>query len=171
MPRIPDDELTRLKAVPLLDLCRDYSIELKPEGKDWKGRCPFHADDSPSFVVTPAKNLWNCLGACGCGGDTLQLGMKKEGVSFRHACDKLRVRLGGAPSAPTITTRMGTSHEALATPEEVADDGALPGKVAEFYHRTFLNEPAAMKYLQARACFHPEAVTTFRLGFANRTLG
>jgi DNA primase catalytic core len=171
MPRIPDDELTRLKAVPLLDLCRDYGIELKHEGKDWKGRCPFHADDSPSFVVTPSKNLWNCLGACGCGGDTLQLVIRKEGVSFRHACEKLRARLGGAPSVPVITTRLGTSHEALATPEEAADDAALLGRVADFYHRTFLNEPAAMKYLAARACFHPEAVTTFRLGFANRTLG
>jgi DNA primase catalytic core len=171
MPRIPDDELARLKAVPLLDLCRDYGIELKHEGKDWKGRCPFHADDSPSFVVTPAKNLWNCLGACGCGGDTLQLVIRKEGVSFRHACEKLRARLGGAPSVPVITTRLGTNHEALATPEEAADDAALLGRVADFYHRTFLNEPAAMKYLAARACFHPEAVTTFRLGFANRTLG
>ena len=178
MPRIPDDELTRLKAVPLLDLCRDYGIELKHEGKDWKGRCPFHADDSPSFVVTPSKNLWNCLGACGCGGDTLQLVIRKEGVSFRHACEKLRARFGGDPCGSRgvgpplkITTRVGTSHDILATPEQAADDTALLGRVADFYHRTFLNEPAAMKYLQSRACFHPEAVTTFRLGFANRTLG
>ncbi len=171
MPRIPDDELARLKAVPLLELCRDYGIELKAEGKDWKGRCPFHEDDSPSFVVTPSKNLWNCLGACGCGGDTLQLVIKKEGVSFRHACEKLRARIGGAPVTPVVTTRLGTSHEALATPQEAADDAALLGKVAEFYHRSFLNEPAAMKYLQARACLHPEAVTYFKLGYANRTLG
>jgi DNA primase catalytic core len=174
MPRIPDDELARLKAVPLLDLCRDYGIELKHEGKDWKGRCPFHADDSPSFVVTPAKNLWNCLGACGCGGDTLQLVIRKEGVSFRHACEKLRAKLGGpAVAGPpvTVTTRVGTSHDILATPEQAADDAALLGRVADFYHRTFLNEPAAMKYLQSRACFHPEAVNVFKLGFANRTLG
>lgn len=171
MPRIPDDELARLKAVPLLDLCRDYGIELKHEGKDWKGRCPFHADDSPSFVVTPSKNLWNCLGACGCGGDTIQLVMRKEGVSFRHACEKLRARLGVAPSAAQVTTRLGTSHDILATPEEAADDVALLGQVAEFYHRTFCNEPAAMKYLQARRCFHPEAVNAFKLGFANRTIG
>lgn len=172
MPRIPDDELARLKAIPLADLCRDYGIELKPQGKDLIGRCPFHADDSPSFVVTPSKNLWNCLGACGCGGDTIQLVMRKEGVSFRHACEKLRARLGGAPTpAATITTRMGTAHEILCPPEAASDDAALLGHVAEFYHRTFLNEPAAMKYLQSRACFHPEAAKTFRLGFANRTLG
>jgi len=43
--------------------------------------------------------------------------------------------------------------------------------VADYYHRTFLNEPAALKYLQARACLHPEAVNVFKLGYANRTLG
>lgn len=171
MPRISDDELARLKSVPLVDLCREYCIDLRPQGKDLAGRCPFHADDSPSFIVSPGKNLWNCLGACGCGGDTIQLVMKKEGVSFRHACEKLRARAGGGPVVPTITTRVGTSHEALATPEEAAQDVALLGRVADYYHRTFLNDPAAMKYLQGRACFHPEAVTTFRLGYANRTLG
>jgi DNA primase len=171
MPRFSDDELTRLKSIPLLELCRDYGIELKPAGKDWKGRCPFHDDDGPSFVVTPSKNLWNCLGQCGSGGDTIALVMKKEGVSFRHACEKLRARLGAAPPAATITTRIGTSHDALATPQEANNDATLLGKVADFYHRTFCNEPAAMKYLQARACFHPEAVTTFRLGYANRTIG
>jgi DNA primase len=171
MPRIPDDELTRLKAIPLLDLCRDYGLALKPTGKDWKGRCPFHEDDAPSFVVTPSKNLWNCLGACGSGGDTIALVMKRENVSFRHACEKLRARLGAAPPAATITTRVGTAHDILCSPEEAADDATLLGTVAEFYHRTFCNEPAAMKYLQARACFHPEAATAFRLGYANRTLG
>ena len=171
MPRIPDEELARLKAIPLAELCRDYGIELKPQGKDLAGRCPFHEDDSPSFIVSPGKNLWHCMGACGCGGDTIQLVMKKEGVSFRHACEKLRARLGGVASVPVITTRLGTSHEALATPEEAADDAALLGRVADFYHRTFLNEPAAMKYLQNRVCLHPEAVTAFKLGFANRTLG
>jgi DNA primase catalytic core len=171
MPRIADDELARLKAIPLVDLCRDYGIALKPQGKDQAGRCPFHEDDSPSFIVTPAKNLWHCLGACGCGGDTIALVMRKEGVSFRHACEILLSRLGCGPRTPVITTRLGTSHEALATPEEAADDAALLGRVADFYHRTFLNEPAAMQYLQSRACFHPAAVTTFRLGYANRTLG
>jgi DNA primase catalytic core len=171
MPRIPDDELARLKAIPLAELCQSYGIELKPHGKDLAGRCPFHQDDSPSFIVTPGKNLWHCLGACGAGGDTIALVMKREAVSFRHACEKLRTRLGGAPSAPVITTRLGTNHEALATPEEAQDDANLLGRVAAFYHRTFLNEPAALKYLQGRACFHPEAVKTFRLGYSNRTLG
>ena len=172
MPRIPDEELARLKAIPLAELCRDYGIELKPQGKDLAGRCPFHQDDSPSFIVSPGKNLWHCLGACGAGGDNIALIMRKEGVSFRHACEKLRARLGGAaPSVPTVTTQFGTTHEILCSPQEAEGNAVLLGKVADFYHRAFCNDPAAMRYLQSRACFHAEAVNLFRLGYANRTLG
>ena len=64
------------------------------------GRCPFHEDRTPSFVVTPSKNLWNCLGACGTGGDNIQLVMKREKISFRHAVEKLQQMAGLAPRRP-----------------------------------------------------------------------
>ena len=79
-------------------MCRDYGIELKQMGPDnLMGRCPFHEDKTPSFGVTPSKNLWNCLAGCG-GGDTLQLVMKKEGVSFRRAVEILRRKTGPTPA-------------------------------------------------------------------------
>jgi hypothetical protein len=112
MARIPDEELERIKSqVDLADLCRDYGIELKRMGPDnLMGRCPFHEDHTPSFGVTPSKNLWNCLAGCG-GGDVIQLVMRKEEVSFRHAVEVLRGRLGIAPmAAPTLKTRAGTTH-------------------------------------------------------------
>jgi DNA primase catalytic core len=172
MPRIPDDELARLKReVSLAVLCRDYGIELKQIGPDnLMGRCPFHADKTPSFGVTPSKNLWNCLAGCG-GGDTIQLVMKKEGVSFRHAVEILRRKTGETPAAPVLKTRQGTDHAVLVDPATAMADHALLKHVADFYHQTFLNDPKAMKYLEQRKCFHPEAVKLFRLGYANRTLG
>jgi len=108
MPRIPENELQRLKReVSLAVLCRDYGIELKQIGPDnLMGRCPFHEDKTPSFGVTPSKNLWNCLAGCG-GGDTIQLVMKKEGVSFRHAVEILRRKTGVTPAAPVLKTRQG----------------------------------------------------------------
>src|ERR1700677_4782170 len=117
MPRIPSDEIEQLKRqVSLAELCRDYGIELKQVGPDnWMGLCPFHDDREPSFGVTPSKNLWNCLAGCG-GGDTIQLVMKKEGVSFRHAVDALRRRIGTAPAAAVLTTRRGTAHPVLVEP-------------------------------------------------------
>jgi DNA primase len=170
MARIPDSELQRVKtAVSLERLCQSYGIELKAQGKDLIGHCPFHEDRTPSFVITPAKNLWNCLGACGVGGDNIQLVMKQEKVSFRHAVEKLQQMAGLAPEPAVLKTRLGTEHPVLAG-SGMADHELLH-HVTDFYHTTFLNNPQAMAYLQKRCCFHPEAAKVFRLGFANRTLG
>lgn len=171
MARIPDELIERIKAeVSLADLAREYGIELKPKGKDLFASCPWHEDSDPSFSVTPGKNLWNCLGGCG-GGDNIQLVMRCEKISFRRAAEKLAARLGLAPQAAAITTRAGTAHEILHTPDDSLTDAQLMGIVTDFYHQTFLNQPQAMQYLQKRKCFHPEAVKKFKIGYANRTLG
>lgn len=171
MARIPDELIERIKAeVPLADLAREYGIELKPKGKDLFASCPWHEDSDPSFSVTPGKNLWNCLGGCG-GGDNIQLVMRCEKISFRRAAEKLAARLGIAPEAAKITTRVGTAHEILAAPGNGLTDAQLMGIVTDFYHATFCNQPQAMQYLQKRKCFHPEAVKKFKIGYANRTLG
>jgi len=91
MPRIPDEELDRLKReTDLAALVRSRGVELRPRGKDLVGRCPFHGpDEEPSFVVTPAKGLWHCFG-CGASGSVLDFVMQAEGVSLRHAAELLR---------------------------------------------------------------------------------
>jgi DNA primase len=172
MSRIPTDEIEQLKReVKLAELCRDYGIELKQMGPDnLMGLCPFHDDREPSFGVTPSKNLWNCLAGCG-GGDTIQLVMKKEGVSFRHAVEVLRRRIGAAPAAAVLTTRKGTAHPVLIEPGTELTDQLLLSRVTDFYHQTLLNTSRGMKYLQERKVFDPLAVNTFKLGLADRTLG
>src|SRR5690606_7730432 len=57
--------------------------------KDLVGLCPFHADKTPSFVVTPHKGLWHCFG-CGAGGTVLDFLMKSQGISVKHAIELLR---------------------------------------------------------------------------------
>ena len=172
MPRrIPDEEIQRLKtAVPLADLCARYGIALQPRGKDLFGLCPFHKDGEPSFSVTPGKNLWNCLSGCG-GGSNFDLVMRYEKVSFTRAYEILKSAVGEASAAPVFKTRQGTERDILIDPAQEHSDAALLETVTGFYHQTFLNRPQAMQYLQQRGCFHPEAVTKFRLGYANRTLG
>jgi DNA primase catalytic core len=172
MRRIPEEEIERLKrAVALADLCAKYGIELKPRGRDLFGSCPFHEDREPSFSVTPEKNLWNCLAGCG-GGSNFDLVMRREKVSFTRAYEILKAMAGEAPEAAIITPRNGTrAHPILIDPAQEHSDAALLETVTAFYHQTFLNHPQAMTYLQQRGCFHPEAVTKFRLGYANRTLG
>ena len=172
MARIPDEELQRIKSqVTVEDLCRDYGIELTRMGPDnLMGRCPFHDDQTPSFGVTPSKNLWNCLAGCG-GGDVIELVMRKQNVSFRQAVDILRQRLGILPEDPTIETRSGTTHPMLvpASETELADHVLLK-HVLDFYHQTFCDDVKAMRYLQSRRCFDAEAVKLFRIGYSNRTI-
>jgi DNA primase len=172
MARIPDEEIPRLKReVALERLCAGYGIELKPQGKDLIGRCPFHDDKTPSFIVTPSKNLWHCLGACGCGGSNIDFLMKKEGTDFRGAVALLQKQDQGGAVTPIIRTRQGTERKMLVEPGQELEDAALLSRVVDFYHTSFMNHPTGMQYLQQRGCFHPEAVTKFKLGLANRTLG
>ena len=69
MARLSDNEINNLKTnVSLSALVESSGIVLKKQGKDYLGHCPFHDDKTPSLVISPDKNLWNCLGACSEGG-------------------------------------------------------------------------------------------------------
>ncbi|MFM7461121.1 MAG: CHC2 zinc finger domain-containing protein, partial [Burkholderiales bacterium] len=79
------------------------------------GRCPFHADDTESLVVTPAKNLWHCFG-CQIGGGPIDWVMKKQGVSFRHAVEILRDGgTAGARSPPSSSLAAHAADPSTAT--------------------------------------------------------
>jgi hypothetical protein len=70
--RIPEAEIDRLKReVAVERLAQARGVELKAHGANLLGLCPFHDDHEPSFVVTPVKNLWHCLGACQAGGSVI----------------------------------------------------------------------------------------------------
>lgn len=95
MSRIPADEIDRIKAeVSVLALAEAKGIALVRHGADWLGRCPFHEDKTPSLVISPAKNLWHCLGACRVGGSVIDWVMRAERMSFRHAVEWLRAHAG-----------------------------------------------------------------------------
>jgi DNA primase catalytic core len=164
MARIPDAELERLKAeVSVERLVEAAGIELKPSGKDRLGRCPFHEDREASLVVTPSKNLFHCFG-CGAAGGPIDWVMRTEGVSFRHAVERLRKE-----SVPSVDA---ASPRPLPAPVSLdADDQALLRQVVGFYHETLKASPEALEYLRARGIGDPEAVERFQLGYANRTLG
>ena len=113
--RVPQAEIDRIKReADLAAQVRRCGVELKRHGKDLIGLCPFHDDRAPSLVVTPQKNLWNCLGACGEGGSVIDWVMKIEGISFRQAVELLRK--GWAPSERARHGRPGGG--------EVDPDGA-----------------------------------------------
>lgn len=91
MARIPNEEIERLKKeISIERLVTGFGVELKRQGKDLFGRCPFHDDKTPSLSVSPETNLWHCPGACNSGGDVIAWVMKTRGVSFRHAVELLK---------------------------------------------------------------------------------
>ena len=173
MRRYTEDELRRLKEeVDLAALVRAAGVELKPVGQDLRGRCPFHEDKGPSLVVSPAKRLWNCLGACGKGGTAIDWVMKAQGVSFRHAVEIL-LRSRGAVGLPgQVVGAKESSIRRLPAPVSLtADDQELLNQTIEFYHQTLLETRDAQLYLEHRGLHSSEMVKHFKLGYANRTLG
>ena len=180
MPRIPDTELERLKQeVSVERLVEGSGVVLKKTGKDWAGKCPFHADETASLVITPVKNLWHCFG-CGAAGGPIDWVIKKNGVSFRHAVELLRE---GLPGLDSLAANSFVSTAEPATPKRSsvrglpapvvfdADDQVLLNQTVQYYHERLLAHPEAQAYLMARGLNHPELLATFKLGVADRSLG
>ena len=165
--RIGDDELAELKAsVSLESVVRAAGVALEKRGHDLVGCCPFHDDKTPSFVVTPDKGLWRCFGACDAGGDVITFLCKSEGVSFRHAVERLRSQ-AGVPMAVARPTRAKPAPLVETSP---AEDAALLGKVADYYHERLKQTPEALAYLTGRGIDPAKVMDVFGLGFADRSL-
>jgi DNA primase len=176
MARIPDGVIERLKTtVSVQRLVEARGVVLTKHGADLHGRCPFHEDRTPSLVITPTKNLWHCFGACQTGGTVIDWVMRAEGVSFRHAVELLQndaLPLAAASSSSLALPPKQSTVKKLAMPlEREADDAKLLGQVIEYYHQTLLQNPEALEYLQRRGIGSEEAIRTFKLGMADRTLG
>jgi DNA primase len=174
MARIPEADIQRLKdEVSVQRLIEDAGVELKKTGKDWAGRCPFHADDTASLVITPSKNLWHCFG-CQTGGGVVDWVMKLKGVSFRHAVELLKddsALAAGGVSLEGEPVKHSTVRSLAAPVALDADDRAVLLQVVDYYRLSLKQSPEALTYLQSRGLNHPELIDTFKLGFANRTLG
>jgi DNA primase catalytic core len=176
MARIPDQVVERLKVeISVQRLAEARGVAFTKHGADLIGRCPFHEDRTPSLVVTPTKNLWHCLGACQAGGTAIDWVMRAEGVSFRHAVELLVNDSLPLAAAASVSTSLPPKHSTvrkLPTPlERNAEDAKLLIQVIEYYHETLLTSPEALDYLQRRGIGTEAALETFKLGYANRTLG
>jgi len=185
--RIPEAEIARIKReVDLVEVVGRSGVALSRRGEDLVGLCPFHDDREPSLVVSPVKNLWHCLGACGTGGSVIDWVMRAEGLSFREAVEALQGRfpLPGAPVPAGRPRRtVGTaepvapsdSPDPVEAPDpddvdpELSDDELLSLYVAHC-HRLLKETPEALEYLESRGLAGGELVERFRLGFAERSL-
>jgi len=127
-------------------------VSLAKSGSGYKGRCPFHKDDTPSFVVSPEKGLWHCFG-CGEGGDVIAFLMKIENLSFIEAVKQLAAEAGVA-----FSVKEDGARERM---REIIADAAS-------YFAGNLRSPAgrrARQYLRNRG-YDEEDWERFGLGFA-----
>lgn len=134
-------------------------VHLKKAGREWIGLCPFHEERTPSFTVSPAKQMFYCFG-CQTGGSALTFLMKKEGLAFTEALEVLAKQAGVAlpdrsgPEAAQRDEQRRVLYEALET--------------AARYFSSRLNSDAgsgARGYLERRV-IDPETAAAFRLGYA-----
>jgi DNA primase catalytic core len=171
MARITETELERLKKeTSLRGLVEASGVQLKKSGKDWVGCCPFHEDSTASLNVSESKNLFHCFG-CGAAGGVIDWAMKIHGISFRHAVELLRNDLSLAAGMAADVVKQSTVP-LLPTPVSLdGDEQSALDQVIDYYHATLKNSPNALEYLASRGLTHPEMIETFKLGYANRTLG
>ncbi len=87
------DDIARAKAHSVLAFSELYIAGLKRAGKQWRGLCPFHNEKTPSFSVTPSKQMYYCFG-CGAGGNVYNFIMEYENYSFGEALSHLADRAG-----------------------------------------------------------------------------
>jgi DNA primase len=163
MPRIPDDEIERIKqTADLAALVRGHGIELKPHGSgDLIGRCPFHDDrKTPNLIISPDKGLFHCL-ACGAAGSAIDLVMKLDGLDFREAVEALSGETQKENKAPL------TESSLQLTPERAA---ALMDRAMGIYEKHFTESEAARVYLENRGICDAGLIAQHRIGYAAGTL-
>jgi DNA primase len=90
---IPDDKIAEIKeSCNIVHLISEY-VPLKKYGVNYRGLCPFHSENEPSFTVSEAKQIFHCFG-CNAGGNIFTFLMKFEHLSFPEAALKLARKYG-----------------------------------------------------------------------------
>jgi len=138
--------------ISVVDVVSTY-LKLIRAGSNFKAVCPFHSEKSPSFFVSPARDVWHCFG-CGVGGDQFRFVMQIEGVDFREALRILAERAGVELRAENPQER--DERTRLFNLLELA---------VLFYQKELSRYPAVGAYLIGRGVTN-ESAQKFRLGYA-----
>ena len=134
-------------------------IPLKRAGRNFKANCPFHKEKTPSFMVSPSKQIFHCFG-CGAGGNVFHFVMKFEGMEFPDAVRTLAERAG--VELPRFT-RSEFEQSAYAIQIYKVNEFA-----ASYYRGTLLKTEAgkrAAEYLKKRGV-NEETIEQAKLGYA-----
>jgi DNA primase len=129
-------------------------VKLKKQGINFVGLCPFHHEKTPSFVVSPSKQLFHCFG-CGAGGDVVKFIMMIEGTDFKETVSILAKEAGLAPP----------KFEKGSSPKEDKDEIKNVNNFATDFFHSMLNENIRT-YLRKRGLSN-SSIEKYRFGFAD----
>lgn len=144
--------------LPVVDIV-GQTVQLKRAGTIFKGLCPFHAEKTPSFTVTPERESWHCFG-CGEHGDIFTFLMRRDGLDFREALTQLAAQAGVELSERTA----GEDRRKRRLRE------ALEAAIA-WYREVFVQAHQAERartYMAERG-FSDETLEAFGIGYAPNT--
>ncbi|MCF7903705.1 MAG: DNA primase, partial [Candidatus Marinimicrobia bacterium] len=160
MARIPEHTIEQIReANDIVDVVSDY-VQLKRSGRNWFGRCPFHNEKTPSFSVSPDKQIYHCFG-CGAGGNVINFIMEHERLEFISSVKLLADRANIQIIIDEAEPRKKDDRASIYNMHE---------KACRVYEKQ-LNEgsgKAARSYLLKRGLTE-ETLKTFRVGFAPDT--
>ena len=159
---IPEHKVREvLEKTSIVEVVSEY-VQLRRAGANFLGLCPFHSEKTPSFNVSPAREIFHCFG-CGTGGNAFSFVMKIEGLGFPDAV-KLLARKAGVQ----IEERELTQRE-----KQLQDQRQLLQKIcviaSDYYRTTLLRGEAAASaraYLEKRQAFG-DIAAAYGLGFAS----
>lgn len=153
--KIMDDiELIKSK-INIVDLISEH-LPLKKAGVNFKANCPFHKEKTPSFVVSPERQIWHCFG-CNAGGDIFKFLMEKETMEFKDALEYLANKTG-----VVLKRRAGSKKDS----RDRLYEANL--KAQEFFHYILTKHSfgkLALEYLKSRGV-KDETIEAFGIGYA-----
>ncbi len=137
----------------IVEVIKGY-IPVLPAGRNFKANCPFHAEKTPSFMISPERRSWHCFGGCNEGGDVIAFVMKYENIEFYDALTMLAERAGIDPSRLRQGASEYKKYDALYEINDAAKD---------FFKQNLAGEARA--YCVERG-LSPETIAEFEIGYA-----
>lgn len=129
-------------------------------GRNFKALCPFHSEKTPSFIVSPERQIWHCFGGCAKGGDCFSFLMEYEHLEFGEALRILAKKAGVELRESSFQTGLSSKKEKIYTLNRLAN---------EFYHFVLTRHPAgkrALSYLLNERKLDLKLIDIFMLGFS-----
>jgi DNA primase len=154
--RVADDWIERVRAASDIVELVGQTVQLRRAGRNWVGLCPFHAEKTASFTVSPDRQLYHCF-SCKAGGDVFKFVQESEKVAFLEAAEMLS-RRAAIPVPERRGERSGVRNALLEALELAAQS-----------YEHWLRDPQRGKetraYLESRG-LREQTLRSFRLGLA-----